>query len=98
MTVTSRNTTDLVGGRPVVPTRGALRPLGLGEVRITDGFWAARQRVNGDATLGHARSWMDRLGWTGNFTSADGGTGSPAPRGGGVGRPGGFKLLGARGG
>ena len=58
------------GGRPVVPSRGALRPLGLGEVRITGGFWAARQQVNGDATLDHARSWMDKLGWTGNFTTA----------------------------
>ncbi|WP_330276246.1 glycoside hydrolase family 127 protein [Lentzea sp. NBC_00516] len=78
MTVTSRNA-ELVGGRPVVPSRGALRPLGLGEVRITGGFWAARQQVNGDATLPHARSWMDRLGWIGNFTT--GGIGSPDRRG-----------------
>ncbi|MFC0065205.1 glycoside hydrolase family 127 protein [Umezawaea endophytica] len=78
MTVTSRNS-GLVGGRPVVPSRGSLRPLGLGEVRITGGFWADRQRVNGSATLDHARSWMNRLGWIGNFTT--GGRGSPDRRG-----------------
>ncbi|WP_158848801.1 glycoside hydrolase family 127 protein [Saccharothrix deserti] len=68
MTVTSPDTTA-VGGRPVVPSRGALRPLGQDEVRITGGFWGARQDVNATATLPHARSWMDRLGWTGNFTA-----------------------------
>ncbi|MEV0608782.1 beta-L-arabinofuranosidase domain-containing protein [Polymorphospora rubra] len=78
MTVTSPEV-DLTGGRPVVPSRGALRPLGLGEVRLTGGFWSARQQVNGAATLAHGRSWMDRLGWTGNFT-ADG-TGSVDRRG-----------------
>ncbi len=70
MTVTSPDTTA-VGGRPVVPSRGRLRPLGQDEVRITGGFWRARQDVNAAATLPHARSWMDRLGWTGNFTAPD---------------------------
>jgi DUF1680 family protein len=60
---------DPTGGRPVVPSRGALRPLGLDEVRITGGFWAERQRVNATVTLDHGRSWMDKLGWTGNFTA-----------------------------
>ena len=36
---------DPTGGRPVDPSRGALRPLGLAEARITAGFWADRQRV-----------------------------------------------------
>jgi uncharacterized protein len=60
---------DPTGGRPVVPSRGALRPLGLDEVRLTGGFWADRQRVNAAATLDHGRSWMDKLGWIGNFTA-----------------------------
>jgi hypothetical protein len=60
-------TADPTGGRPAVPTRSALRPLGLGEVRITGGFWGERQRVNGDATLEHGLLWMDKLGWLANF-------------------------------
>lgn len=70
MTVTSPDTTA-VGGRPVVPSRGRLRPLGQDEVRVTGGFWRARQDVNATATLPHARSWMDRLGWTDHFTGPD---------------------------
>ncbi|MER5267308.1 beta-L-arabinofuranosidase domain-containing protein [Actinosynnema sp. NPDC002837] len=73
MTVTSPGTTA-VGGRPVVPSRGKLRPLGQDEVRITGGFWRARQDVNATATIPHARSWMDRLGWTGNFAGPDAGS------------------------
>ncbi|MGC7096043.1 glycoside hydrolase family 127 protein [Amycolatopsis lurida] len=73
MTATSRKA-DLTGGRPVVPSHGPLRPLGLDEVEITGGFWAARQRVNGEATLAHARSWMDRLGWIANFRATGGGS------------------------
>jgi uncharacterized protein len=77
MTLTSPDTTA-VGSRPVAPSRGVLRPLGLGEVRVTGGFWAARQEVNASATLPHIRSWLDRLGWTGNFTA---GASSPDRRG-----------------
>ncbi|MGK5740342.1 glycoside hydrolase family 127 protein [Micromonospora sp. URMC 103] len=58
---------DPTGGRPADPSRGALRPLGLAESRVTGGFWAHRQRVNGEATLDHARAWMDKVGWIGNF-------------------------------
>src|SRR5690349_9846328 len=72
---------DLTGGRPVVPSRTTLRPLGLAEARITGGFWAARQQVNGAATLDHHRSWLDKLGWTGNFNPATGSTGSAERRG-----------------
>ncbi|MEU0877436.1 beta-L-arabinofuranosidase domain-containing protein [Lentzea sp. NPDC005914] len=74
-----RNTQSIRG--PVVPSRGLLRPLGTDEVRITGGFWAERQRVNGEATLGHALDWMDRLGWTGNFTAAANGEQSPDRKG-----------------
>jgi DUF1680 family protein len=79
MTVAAR-TADLTGGRPVVPSRGVLRPLGLSEVRITGGFWAQRQATNSRATLDHGREWMDKLGWTGNFT-AEVGRGSAERRG-----------------
>ena len=54
---------------PVVPSRGVLRPVGLDQVRLTDGFWRQRQAVNGTATIEHAATWLDRLGWTGNFTA-----------------------------
>jgi uncharacterized protein len=59
---------------PVVPGRGRLRPLGLGEIEIVDGEWSQRQRVNSSATLAHCQSWMERLEWVGNFTRAAGGT------------------------
>lgn len=55
---------------PVLPTRGSRRPLGLGEVRITGGFWARRQQVNASATLEHCRQWMERVGWIDNFRVA----------------------------
>jgi DUF1680 family protein len=61
-------------GRPVVPSRGQLRPLSLDEVQITGGVWATRQQVNSDATLGHCQGWMERLGWLANFTRAADGT------------------------
>lgn len=50
-------------------------------MRIVSGFWANRQRTNGEATLGHALEWMDELGWTGNFTSVANGAGSRERRG-----------------
>src|SRR5690606_20178555 len=55
---------------PVVPTRGALRPLGLDEVRIASGFWAERQEVNRAATLPHIEHWLEREGWLANFDRA----------------------------
>jgi hypothetical protein len=57
-------------GRPVVPGSGRLRPLGLGEVEITGGFWAERQEVNSTATIAHCHDWMERMGWVGNFRAA----------------------------
>ena len=57
-------------GRPVVPSNGALRPLGLGEVGLTGGFWADRQQLNGSTVIGHAEQWMERVGWIGNFDAA----------------------------
>lgn len=59
---------------PVVPLRGRLRPLGLDEVRITGGFWADRQAVNGSATLAHIESRLESEGWLPNFDLAVVGT------------------------
>jgi uncharacterized protein len=58
------------GGRPAVPRTGRLRPLGLAEVRITDGFWATRQETNRSASLRHIEHWLEREGWLGNFDAA----------------------------
>jgi uncharacterized protein len=57
-------------GRPVVPSSSRLRPLGLADVEITEGFWGRRQEVNSEATIGHCHEWMERLGWVGNFQAA----------------------------
>ncbi|HUG49387.1 MAG TPA: beta-L-arabinofuranosidase domain-containing protein [Terrimesophilobacter sp.] len=65
MTLTTRTTSA-----PVVPSTGALRPLGLNEVRITGGFWGDRQDVNGTATLSHIEHWLEQAGWLGNFDLA----------------------------
>jgi hypothetical protein len=54
----------------VRPTRGRLRPLGLGEVRITGGFWARRQQTNATATLEHCLNWERKAGWIDNFRAA----------------------------
>jgi len=55
---------------PVKPSHGRLRPLSLTEVHITDGFWAERQAVNGEATLAHIGYWLEREGWLGNLDLA----------------------------
>jgi len=51
---------------PTNPSRGVLRPLGLDEVRLTDGLWAERQRLNAAAVLPHCTQWIERAGWIGN--------------------------------
>jgi len=61
-------------GRPVVPTRSTLRPLGLYDVTITDGFWADKQNVNGEASIEHCEAWIEKIGWIGNFDAAIAGT------------------------
>ena len=55
---------------PAVPTYGTRRPLGIDEVRITDGFWAHRQQVNGEATLSHIGDRLETEGWLPNFDLA----------------------------
>jgi len=55
---------------PVLPIRGRFRPLGLGDVQITGGFWAERQSVNAGASLAHIEHWLEREGWIRNFDLA----------------------------
>lgn len=52
---------------PVQPSHGALTPLGIEQVRIDGGFWAAMQDLNSTAMIQHCEDWMERLGWIGNF-------------------------------
>lgn len=59
---------------PAVPTNGALRPLGIDEVRITGGFWAHRQQTNGGATIEHIGDRLETEGWLPNFDLAAAGT------------------------
>ena len=56
--------------RPVSPSRGALRPLSLAQVRIDGGFWADMQSLNASAIIGHCETWMEKVGWIGNFDAA----------------------------
>ena len=69
----------LVG--PVAPGRGPRRPLGLGEVEVTGGFWAGRQRVNRDATLPHIAAKLEEEGWLPNFDLAASGGAASLRRG-----------------
>lgn len=71
MTIT--HTTVAAG--PVVPSTGALRPLPLGDLRLTGGYWADWQQRNADTVIRHCETWMERIGWTGNFDAAA--TGEP---------------------
>jgi DUF1680 family protein len=79
MTMTLTAGTPAVHAVPAAPSRGRLRPLGPGEVRITDGFWAERQHVNATATLPHIAHWLEHEGWAVNFDLAAAG-GLPAGR------------------
>lgn len=54
-------------GGPVAPSRGALRPLGLGEVTITGGLWGRMQELNASVIIDHCLGWMERIGWIANF-------------------------------
>jgi len=56
-----------VTAAPVVPSTSRLSPLGIGEVTITGGPWAASQARNGAATLPHIGHWLEKAGWLANF-------------------------------
>jgi DUF1680 family protein len=68
-------------GGPVHPSASVWRPLGAGEIQITGGLWEQKQRLNADTILGHCESWMERIGWTGNFDRAAAGTIATGPAG-----------------
>ncbi|ROP34876.1 hypothetical protein EDD40_0080 [Saccharothrix texasensis] len=57
-------------GRPVVPSRARLRPLGTRDVRLTGGHWGEFQERNRRAVLPHVEHWVERTGWLGNFDAA----------------------------
>ncbi|MEK6343092.1 MAG: beta-L-arabinofuranosidase domain-containing protein [Curtobacterium sp.] len=63
------NSTTTASG-PVVPSTSALRPLHLGDLRLTGGYWADWQQRNADAVIAHCETWMERIGWIGNFDAA----------------------------
>ncbi|GAA5066036.1 hypothetical protein HNP84_001219 [Thermocatellispora tengchongensis] len=52
---------------PVLPSSGALSPIGLDSVRLGPGFWGDRVARNFQATIPHCQEWMEREGWIGNF-------------------------------
>jgi DUF1680 family protein len=58
------------GGTPAAPRSGRLRPLGLREVRLRDGFWQRRQETNRAKSLAHIEQWLEKAGWLGNFDAA----------------------------
>jgi DUF1680 family protein len=55
---------------PVDPSSGALRPLSLSQVRIDGGFWSDKQDLNASAIIDHCETWMEKVGWIGNFDAA----------------------------
>jgi len=55
---------------PVNPSRGALRPLSLSQVRIDGGFWGDLQELNATAIIDHCETWMEKVGWIRNFDAA----------------------------
>jgi uncharacterized protein len=57
-------------GGPVQPSTSVWRPLGADEIKVTGGIWQEKQRLNADTILGHCESWMERIGWAGNFDRA----------------------------
>lgn len=55
-------------GRPVAPRiSGALWPLGLDEVTLTDGFWGELNRLNALSVIPHCLQWIRRVGTMDNF-------------------------------
>ena len=61
-------------GGPVHPSTSTWRPLGADEIQVTGGIWGQKQRLNADTILEHCESWMERIGWVGNFDRAAAGT------------------------
>lgn len=66
----SHLTSTALATAPVQPSTGANEPIGVHSARLSHGFWGERQTLNTSASIGHAIAWMDRSGWTANFTNA----------------------------
>jgi len=64
---TARTSSRPTVGGPVVPPTSRLRPLGQSEVTITGGLWADYQALNATVIINHCLTWMQRIGWLGNF-------------------------------
>jgi hypothetical protein len=54
-------------GGPVRPATSVWRPLGPDEIQLTGGIWQQKQQLNSEVILEHCETWMERVGWTGNF-------------------------------
>lgn len=74
-------TTSRAHLQPVQPGGGRLRPVAGEDVAIAQGFWAERQRLNGDAFLAHCDAWITRMGWIENFDKAAQGRSAQERRG-----------------
>ncbi|GLW30349.1 glycoside hydrolase family 127 protein [Actinoplanes regularis] len=57
------------GGTPAAPGNSRLRPLGLREVTLRDGFWRQRQQTNRAKSFAHIEYWLEKAGWLGNFSA-----------------------------
>ena len=69
-TGTSVNLRPADRGRPVAPSSGRWHPLGLAAVSIDGDFWADLHRLNATVMIEHCESWLERMGWIGNFDAA----------------------------
>jgi len=58
--------------RPSATARSRLRPLGLGQVRLVDGFWADRARLNREHTIPHGFEQLQNHGTLNNLRLAAG--------------------------
>ena len=54
---------------PIHSDTGRHLPLGLDSVTVTGGSWAPYLERNALTTIPHAQSWMEKLGWVGNFAA-----------------------------
>ncbi|MFZ7089143.1 glycoside hydrolase family 127 protein [Curtobacterium sp. RRHDQ10] len=57
-------------GGPVAPSTSRLSPLDATEIRLTAGYWRDWQEKNAEVVLEHCQTWMERIGWIGNFDRA----------------------------
>ena len=57
-------------GRPVAPSHGAFKTLGINDVSITGGFWGDKQQINAANSIAHCEAWIEKVGWIGNFDAA----------------------------